>query len=707
MKRTSPLFILLACFFISVTLNASTPANANPCAGPELGQAAARCCLLDQELRVLNHDMNSPTANRSTSLDQHQRSYDRLEARLVLLRGFQNLAQDFNAFQRRLTNPAGSISASHQALAQVAEDANLLIRINSVHQALDALGASEALRTAENPEQLREALNELCKGQDDRQSAGRRLCFNLGFRGILPTGRFHERNEFLGAMLEAYTIAHGSGSTDQQRHEAIQRYRSMLTQGSTPQLIERLIDVQETSPLNDLLIDIRTEVDADDRRRENMRPVIGCLTEARYRVNNDQGRCAEAQAQVTQQLNDHREQMRAAVQADHFLSAVVNQSIVNNPTLEGAQGQARDAVNTYQAGLSAEQANLSAAIEQFQNSVTQRVDRGLQNLNDTELRAAILAGSLNDTQKERNYVAMLNYARDILNNEVGCSGDKNFIRGEGVRIQVDMQALHSCLTHKDGSLGLDSIVAELEDQKQALSESMKSITNSEQYREMEALRNWLAMEIYMGCSSNQHRVRRVHCNGSEEFGGRRLAVYELIDSANQVISHFENEATGLSALPTQMTLRRHNFCLRNRERFPNSCASATADYRAYERDQRAGEAYRDFYRTHTSHYDRVTGQHVVRERQSVGQMVLQGTAFSAVRQLPWALEYWGTNQALPYQRQMALDNKTYLFHQQQQWNYFQFHHFNPSAFGGYGMGFGQMPYMSPRPLMTPVQNISF
>lgn len=671
-------------------------------------QAAVSCCQLENEILRLQHDLYNVREGDQQSqrfLDL-QKQRDAVNGRLTILQGIHALVQDFQNFRERIQNPSDLGAPLQSLLQEVREDSVLIQRLHAVHTALNELEENEQLRGASSPEELRQRLEERCIAIDSTMN-GHTLCQALNIQtatyrpaNLHLTRNFQNSEEFLGAFLEAYHFAHRE-EQDQDRLERVREYRRMLSDAANGPVVEQLMTADTApSPLREAAEALEAPV------TQGQEALTQCLANLRYSTGTRaSGSECRAEYEVLEaEVIRRRQAMVDVLGADAVLRRLIPQSVADSERLATGRQRGVDQLSDLVGRLSyggEENEGLRRQVDELNLKIREQVNTGLMGVQGPErLIAEHNQGERSAAARTQNLLEMNGYATSYLE-RFGCQSDETkFLSlggerpGENSNLTVDVQKLHACL--KEGQLTAYPFASEiqaLEAQKARLEQSMNGMAQREDFRQGQSLLNFLAYRMSTQCSGRAQAEQVGTPCYSQDHGGM-VQVYQLVRDGT-TITRYYTDAREPQGRSNEEVFRMHNFCVRNRESYPDTCRQISQLYRERTEQEREVEAFREYFAETAVYTDTRTGEVRRVPRQSTGSMVANALAGTLVNNLGWGLQYWQTNQMLPIQHQMALNQKTMMFHQQQ---YIQHHMFNPTAFSGYMTnGFGQ-----PR---APIQNI--
>lgn len=684
----------------------------HPCRS-EPNEIAQRCCLLEIELRQIQREISSARES-SGSGGQYlelQKEHDRIEARLSLLSGLDSLARDYREFRQRLTSPTDIGAPLANLVESVKNDGELIARMSAVHSALEELGANEALRNSQTTEELHAQLDTLCSARDLGSRADT-LCRTLGLKGwslTSRTTRFPDSQAFIGSFLEAYTISLSGVNDDAARTEQVRQYRELISDSAHAVVIDQLLEAEENhqgdrlrtglASFNQSLSNLGTESQYVARYNS-------CLSQARYGIIGDASEhCGPIIADIERGLNDRRQRLLSIIEADQVLQQMVPLTISQSESLAQARQATLSNLESVSQSLASggeDEQRLSSAISSLENRLRENLNTSLAQTPTEMLQEEFLRSNRSVANRTRNFQAMRNHANEVLS-ALGCDGNKSFLNATNENFTVNREKLHNCLEDHNGNFNLDEQIANLNHQKANLQSNMHQLTNTPSFRQLEAIRNFLSINLRNECTSRVSSEVLRTCHDANHGG--RVQVSRLLNQAGDILAIYTADGITPSQQSTRDLNRMNDFCIQRRDDYPNACHSATSAYQARIDGDFATDTMRQFYRENHVYHDPRSGETVSRPRTSVGSMVGNALLGSTVSNLGWGLQYWQTSQALPFQYQAAINQKTMQYHQNQQMLYFQHHFFNPTSFSGYN-GLGGNLY-GPRPPISGMHRFQF
>lgn len=711
-------FLLFGLSFAALNAQGNTAAY---CEG--LGSHERQCCLLTIQLRSVQDDILAMRMGGEENTSNYlnlQQSHDQITAKLAMANGLKNLVDDYQNFQQRLLDPSREGASLNHLIDEVREETQTINRMHAVHASIEEIAGNEGLRTASSVEELRTRLSTTCSGAELSERS-RVVCQGLGLGNSRENGapQFESSEEFLGAFFEAYFYA-GQGEPDQaSRLQQVVEYREALGGAQNAAVVSRLVELtREQTPLpaqaqrayfpDSLLASDLGSIDL----------LTNCLSEARIlNRNNNEVICVEEKANFMQEVEARRVGYINTVMVDQTLRSLVPASINDSTNLRNAAEltnmQLNEIISSF-ASNAEEGRRFETALGGVQSALTSQLE--IPNLATPRSQtSAVAVPQMTAQMREENFTFLKAEAVKMVEEQLNCSGERQFLEGSNGNLQVNRQKLSDCLKDLPSANALNAEIARLEAAKSGNHQEMHRFTQTNEFKEAQAFQNYLGHKVASTCQGPEVVLENLGvCRDS--FGERRQ-VSRLADETGDIISEYHvSLANGSRSRPDEIALM-SRFCVRNQQRYNTLCNEITGLYVATNdptNDEREREAFIDYHRTTAVQRDIRTGEERRVNRTSTGMMFANAIGSSLVNNLGWGMNYWQTNQMMPISRDIAMAQKTQAYMQQQNWLYLQnsFHH--PANFSGYG-GFGGLiapiggGFGSPlfRPTVTGTQNISF
>ncbi len=710
-------FLLFGLSFTSINTMAST---AGYCDG--LGDHERQCCLLTLQLKSVQDEILAMRTGGGTNTSNYlnlQQSHDQITAKLAMAKGLKKLVDDYQDFQQRLLDPSREGAALNTLLDEVQKETETISRLHAVHASIEEIAGSEALRSATSVDDLKSRLTSRCNesGLSERSEV---VCQGLGLGNTKRNGasQFESSDEFLGAFFEAYYYAGQAEPNQAARLQQVIDYRETLGGAQNAAVISELVEItKKDSPIVSQAKNayFPSSLLASDLGSIDL--IKNCLSEARALNNsNTEQACVRERVHFIQEVERRRAQYMNTVLVDQTLKSLVPQNITESHDLRTAADmtnmQLNEIISSFDANAE-EGKKFQEALSSFQTTLATQLE--IPNLSTPRSEASAAAvPKMTSEMRTDNFAFLKAESEKIVAEKLNCSGDRQFLEGNGGNLQINRQKLSDCLKNSTSSAALNQEIARLEAEKSGNHQEMHRFTQTDAFKEAQAFQNYLGHKVASSCQSREVVLENLGvCRDSL---GERRQVSRLADETGKIISEYHvSLSNGSRSRPDEIALM-SRYCVRNQKRYNTLCNEITGLYVTTNNptvDDREREAFLDYHRTTAVQRDVRTGEERRVNRTSTGMMFANAIGSSLVNNLGWGLNYWQTNQMIPISRDIAMAQKTQAYMQQQNWLYLQNSYYHPGSFSGYG-GFGGLVapvggFGSPlfRPTVTGTQNISF